>query len=257
VILATDIGNSNLKCAVVDRNGVLGRESLPLRRCRDATAVADMIRRVSNTVLSIDDALICSVVPPFNGLVAAAIRRQLGRAPRLVDYTYRFPFDLNVPVPSQVGADRLCAAAGALGAARRNGIVIDAGSAITVELIRDGAYLGGIIAAGPSLALRALNRYASKLPAIAYANLGIPFPRTFDTTEPAMILGASLGAVGVIRESVRYLESAVGAAPPKYLTGGFAHVLRGRLPRSWDFDPDLVLKGMYVVAGLNTTVEAD
>ncbi len=48
MILAVDIGNSSLKCAVVDRNVVLGRESLLLDRCKDSVAVADVVRRVSS-----------------------------------------------------------------------------------------------------------------------------------------------------------------------------------------------------------------
>ena len=257
MILAIDIGNSSLKCAVVDRNGVLGRESLPLARCRDTTALSDVIQRVSSSVLSVERAVLSSVVPPLDGLVVGAVRKQLDQVPRVIDHTDRFPFKLDVPVPSQVGTDRLCAAAGAVGFNRKNAVVIDAGSAITVDLVRDGFFRGGVIAAGPAIALRALNLYASKLPVIAYSSLGIPFPRMFDTTEPSMTLGASLGALGAVRESVRFLESSVGVTPPKYLTGGIGFVLRGRLPKSWVFDPDLTLKGIYVIATLNPPAGAE
>jgi type III pantothenate kinase len=257
MILAIDIGNSSLKCAVVDRNGVLGRESLPLKRCHDTTALSDVIQRVSSSVLSVERAMVSSVVPPLDGLVVGTVRRLLDQVPRVIDHTVRFPFELDVPVPTQVGTDRLCAAAGAVGFNRKNAVVIDAGSAITVDMVRDGGFRGGVIAAGPSIALRALNRYASKLPAIAYSNLGIPFPKTFDTTEPSMTLGASLGAVGAIRESVRFLAASTGVTPPKYLTGGFGSILRGHLPGSWVFDPDLTLKGIYVIAQMNPPAGAE
>jgi type III pantothenate kinase len=251
MILAADIGNSNLKCAVVDGHGILGRESLPLERCADATVVLDMVRRVSGSVLTLDAAVICSVVPALDAAVITAIQRQLGVEPVVIDHTFRFPFEIRVPVPPQVGSDRLCAAAGAMGNRRKNGVVIDAGSAITVDLVRDGRFEGGVIAAGPSIALRALNRHASKLPAVTYADLDAPFSSAFDNTELSMRLGAGLGAVGVIRESVRFLESSAGRKPDKFLTGGFAGSLRARLPKSWFFDPDLVLKGIYAVARLN------
>jgi type III pantothenate kinase len=251
MILATDIGNTNVKCAVVDDNGILGRDSLPLDRCDDATAVLDMVRRVSGSVLTVEAAVISSVVPPLNDAVKTAIQRQLDLTPVVIDHTFRFPFEIGVPVPAQVGADRLCAAAGAMGKRRKSGVVIDAGSAITVDLVLDGMFAGGVIAAGPSIALRALNRHASKLPAVTCANPDAPFPKSFDNTESSMMLGAGLGGVGVIRESVRFLESSAGIKPDKFLTGGFAGLFRGRLPRSWIFDPDLVLKGIYAVARLN------
>lgn len=247
MILAVDIGNTRLKCAVLDNNGVLGRESVSVLGCRDATVLSDVVRRVSGAVLAVEGVLISSVVPSLNRRVEEALKRQTGMTPVLIDHSSRFPFEIGVPEPSRVGTDRLCAAAGAMGTTRRNGIIIDAGSAITVDLVRDGRFAGGVIAAGPSISLLALNRYASKLPAVGSDRAETLFPKTFDSTESSMSLGAGLGAVGVIRESVRHLESSAGTAPPKYLTGGFSDGIRSRLPRSWRFDPDLVVKGIHVV----------
>jgi type III pantothenate kinase len=251
VILAVDIGNSRVKCAVADDARVLGQEYLETKRCDDTTALGDMIRRVSGAVLSIDGAVVSSVVPPATVKVAGAVERQIGVRPRLVDYRTKFPFQLDVRVPAQVGVDRLCAAAGAVGARRRNAIVVDAGSAITVDIVRDGAFLGGVIAAGPSIALRGLHRHASQLPAIDIAGVPSAFPRRFDDTETAMALGAGLGGVGLIREAVRYLEETAGRVSYKRVTGGFGHTLSARLPKSWLYDPDLTLKGLYVIATLN------
>ena len=211
MILAVDIGNSRVKCAVVDGGRIIGREALSTARCDNATTVADMIRRVATAVLSVERAVVSSVVPPVTVKVMRAIEDQTGGRPRLVDYKTRLPFRLAVAAPARVGADRLCAAAGALGLRRRNAVIIDAGSAITVDVVRDGVFLGGVIAAGPALALRALGDHASQLPAIDFAGLDSPFPKRMDDTLTAMTLGAGLGGVGVIRESVRYVETAAGA----------------------------------------------
>ena len=251
MILTLDIGNSHIKCAVVDGTRVVGRETLETERYKNATNLSDMIRRVSNAVLSVDDALVSSVVPPVTVKALLVIERQTGIRPRLVDHKTRLPFQLAVATPANVGADRLCAAAGAVGAKRRNAIVIDAGSAVTVDIVRDGVFRGGTIAVGPALALRALGQYASQLPPIDFSRVETPFPRRFDDTEAAMTLGAGLGGVGLIREAVRYLESSVGASPPKYITGGAAPALIPRLPRSWRHDPGLTLKGLYVISTFN------
>jgi pantothenate kinase type III len=66
-----------------------------------------------------------------------------------------------------------------------------------------------------------------------------------------MTLGAGVGAVGAIREAVRYLEAAVGASSSKFITGGAAPALLARLPRSWHHDPDLTLKGLHTISTLN------
>lgn len=251
MILAIDVGNSFVKCAVVDADRVLGRESIATKNCENTTQLDDMVRRVSGTVLSIEKAVVSSVVPTITARVVNATERWIGVKPQIVDCKMHLPFDLAVALPSQVGADRLCTAAGAVAFKRRNAIVIDAGSAITVDAVKDGSFLGGIIAAGPSIALRALHRYASQLPAVDLSRVNSPFPKTFDTTELAMTLGATVGCVGTIRELVRYLEAAVGARPRKYVTGGLGRILAPRLPRSWHFDPDLTLRGLHVIASLN------
>jgi type III pantothenate kinase len=253
MILAVDIGNSRVKCAVVDGGRVIGREALATARCGNATTLAEMIRRVATAVLSVERAVVSSVVPPVTVGVIRAIEGQNGEPPRLVDYKTRLPFRLDVDAPARVGADRLCAAAGALGARRRNAVIIDAGSAITVDIVRDGVFLGGVIAAGPALALRALGDHASQLPAIDFASLDSPFPKRMDNTVDAMTLGASLGAVGAIRESVRYIEAIAGASLPKFVTGGAAPALLARLPRSWSHEPDLTLRGLDVIDQLYLT----
>jgi type III pantothenate kinase len=251
MILAVDIGNSGIKCAVVDATRVLGRETLETGRHQKGSHLSDMIRRVSSAVLSVDDALVSSVVPSVTITALLAIERQIGIRPRLVDPKSRLPFQLAVAAPAGVGSDRLCAAAGAVGAKRRNAIVIDAGSAITVDLVRNGEFRGGAIALGPVLSLRALGQYASQLPQIDFTRVVTPFPKRFDDTETAMTLGAGLGGVGFIREAVRFLEASVGASPPKYLTGGAVASLLPRLPPSWRHEPDLTLKGLYVISQLN------
>jgi len=251
MILAVDIGNTRIKGAVLDGVRVIGQETVETSRCENGTLLEDMVRRVSNAVLSLDDAWVSSVVPPVTVKAIRAIERQTGISPRLVDHKSRLPFQLAVEAPAKIGADRLCAAAGAVGAKRRNAVVIDAGSAVTVDVVRNGVFLGGAIAVGPSLALRALGRYASQLPQIDFSSVQTPFPRRFDDTESAMTLGASAGSVGAIRETVRYLEASVGASPSKFVTGGAAAALITRLPRSWHYDPDLTLKGLYTISTLN------
>lgn len=255
MILCVDIGNSSIKCAVVGADRVLGREEIETARFRDTTALTDLVKRVSSAVLYIDDAAVCSVVPQATTAVVSAVAKQLGTKPHLIEHSLRLPFALDVPNPSLIGTDRICAAAGALGTKGRNGIVIDAGSAITVDLIHDGAFVGGIIMAGPSMILDSLHRYASQLPAIDLKRVDTIFPSSFGLTEQAMSLGAGLGSTGGIRESVKFLLSASGAKPRKFLTGGQAARLAPKLPRSWKYDPDLTFKGMYNIISLNELTE--
>jgi type III pantothenate kinase len=152
--------------------------------------------------------------------------------------------------PRHLGIDRVCAAAGAARHGAQSVIVVDVGSAITVDLVSRGTYRGGLIIVGPGLALRALSSYTAKLPALDWRRLE-GRPDRFDGTENAMLTGAALGSAGAIREGVRYLDESLDRPARKYITGGGASVLLGRLPASWRFEPDLVLKGLYHLWQLN------
>jgi type III pantothenate kinase len=157
---------------------------------------------------------------------------------------------LQVSRPRDLGIDRVCAAAGAAGHGAASVIVVDVGSAITVDLVTRGAYRGGLIIVGPGLALQALSSRTAKLPALHWRHLERR-PDRFDGTANAMLAGAALGSAGAVLEGVRYLDRLLDRPARKYVTGGGASVILDRLPGSWRFDPDLVLKGLRHLWRLN------
>jgi len=253
VILCVDIGNAWIKLAVADTSGVLGRERFASGEVlRDGGGLETVVRRAAASVLSVRGAVVCSVVPEVTRPVLACVGGVLGIRPVLVTHEMRFPMEIAVPLPARTGVDRLCAAAGALSGRRRHAIVADAGSAVTVDLVHDGRYLGGPIIAGPEASLAGLHARASQLPAIEFAALEAdPWPESFDTTETAMVLGASLGLSGALREAVRHLDRHARTRPPRFLTGGWAFVLAARLGPGWQVDADLTIRGLHRVAELN------
>jgi type III pantothenate kinase len=252
VILCVDVGNSWVKMAVAEESGVLGRERCALEEVRrDAGGLELAVRRSTAAVLAVHGAVVCSVVPEVTRRVLSCVGGVVGVRPVLVTHEMRFPMEIAVPLPSRVGVDRLCAAAGALGSRRRHAIVADAGSAVTVDLVSDGKYLGGPIFAGPDAALGALHARTSQLPPIDFAEQEDHWPDSSDTTESAMVLGTSLGTVGAVREAARHLERHAGSRPPRFLTGGWAGVLAARMGAGWTVDPDLSVRGLFRVAQLN------
>jgi type III pantothenate kinase len=245
VILCIDIGNTSTKMARVANRDVHDRMSRP----RDATdeQVARLIRRVARD--GIDGAAIASVRPQATAAVRAIIKRDLGVAPLVVTSRVKLPFEIATRRPARVGVDRLCAAAGAVAADRSPGaIVADAGSAITVDLVVDGRFLGGLIMAGPQMMLGALHRDTAQLPSL---RLGARGAGEIDDTVPAMLTGAVVATVGAIERGVKVLEGRAGRRLPVYLTGGHSHVLSSMLPDGWILSPDLTLEGLAAIARLN------
>jgi len=255
-VLCVDIGNTSIKCAVVAGDRVLGAEAIATPAAgADLEALELTLRRVSGAVLEFHGAAITSVVPRLTREVARRVAAVTSQRPFGMEPGVRLPIELAVPIPSRVGFDRICAAVGSLGQRRRSALVVDAGSAITVDRVRDNRFLGGVILAGPALALAALGRSASQLPSIDYASVPDPYPDLIDATETAMVLGATLGMVGGVREAVRRVESLTGTTANRMVTGGFARVLAGRLGGAWRADPHLTLRGLARIARLNGPLE--
>ena len=249
MILCLDVGNTRVKLAVMEAGRIVAGESVatPMKRRDETLELA--LRRVSSAVLALDGVVFSCVVPEAAPGVAESVNITTGFRPSAVTHRSVFPFDLAVAEPERVGIDRLCSAAGALPGKRRNAMVVDAGTAVTVDVVRDGRFLGGLILPGPAIALAALSK-ASQLPLIT-DRLIDPAPARFDMTEPSMILGALAAVTGGVREAVRYLESQVGAVSRRVITGGLAERLLPQLSGAWHHDPDLTLVGLDRIARLN------
>lgn len=163
------------------------------------------------------------------------------------------PIPINVGYDrKQLGGDRLAAVVGAyiLGADRGvNTLVIDAGTAITYELVDPvGNYLGGNIALGLYMRMSALHKRTARLPLVEVLQ---PKAEGFGhNTEEAIQLGALQGLAYEIDGYIRLLESY--GSLQIFLTGGDAHILSQQLKRSEIIVlPDLVLDGLNYILDYN------
>jgi type III pantothenate kinase len=156
---------------------------------------------------------------------------------------------------SQFGADRYCALLGVLGRTRAPAVVIDAGSAVTIDLLgADGRHLGGYILPGFR---RGLSAVSELLPAELQAQVGpalgrAPSPREsrqpgHDTAE-ALMQGWMHGLAGAVE---RLGSGRIGDAAGNsqwWLTGGDGPWLAGLLERPARVEPDLVFDGLWLCA---------
>ena len=160
---------------------------------------------------------------------------------------------LDVRHPETVGFDRLYAARGAVARVGRGAIVVDVGTALTVDAVRasDGEngrgaiFLGGAIAPGPSLLAFALARGTAQLPHIEPE---LDVPALGRETRAALASGVAVGLAGAARELVlRISAEAELADAPIVLTGGaraFVLDVLGQLGRRVVVEPALVAQGL-------------
>ena len=172
--------------------------------------------------------------------LAGELKRKLMRVER----------DLPIPVGRQldpetlVGDDRLLNAAAAYHVLKQACVVIDAGTAITVDFV-DGAgtFHGGAIAPGTRMMLDSLSRHTAQLPEVEMAR---PEELIGHNTAQAMLGGVFYGVRGMARElAERYAEFA-GLYPVVVATGGDADMLFNGFELVERVVPDLTLIGMAV-----------
>jgi type III pantothenate kinase len=235
VILSIDIGNSSVKAAVFE--GAQPAEVLSLSDdSLEALTEALGGRRILHSGIA-------SVVPARTAAVAAAVREATGTEPLIVHAGIDLPFALAYETPGTLGADRIAAAAGAVALFPEADplVVIDAGTAVTIEVISEGTYRGGAIAPGPDVLRRALAAGTAQLPEVSPELPSSPIGRS---TRQAIQAGVMMGFVGAVRELLARTAEQLPSSPRVVATGGWGPVLAAHLSEIDDVEPLLVLRGV-------------
>jgi type III pantothenate kinase len=251
MFLALDIGNSAVKGGLFD-NAALERVFTVPIDAGDGTAAAwAAALRPHLEGETVTQVGLSSVVPATADAVAAALRQTPGAPLTRVRPTMPLPFRLDYETPDTLGADRLAAAAagwaryGRAAAPPRSVLVVDAGTAVTGEVVhREGVYRGGVIAAGPALVRRALQTGTAQLPDVPLALPDDPVGRS---TTTALQSGIMWGLVDAVDGMIGRLAATLPDAPVVAATGGWAELLAEHVDPVDHTAPDLVLDGVRVL----------
>ena len=160
------------------------------------------------------------------------------------------PLRIDVDYPERVGVDRLAAAytADRLRAKGRPAIVVDAGTAVTVDVVSaDSAFLGGAILPGMWMSARSLSLDTDLLPMVAVDAGELP-PPIGRNTEAAIRSGVYYGLAGAVKELVAQMQAKLGGAAEVFVGGGGADILLPPVLNDSQHVPQLVLAGVALVA---------
>jgi type III pantothenate kinase len=125
-----------------------------------------------------------------------------------------------------IGRDRLCAAVAAFDRLGVACVVVDCGSAITIDAVNEeGVYLGGVILPGLAMSAKALAQQTAQLPQVDIAAATPPEFVFGETTEQDILGGIVYGARSAIRERVEAYATYLGSWPLVILTGGDAKLI--------------------------------
>lgn len=237
-LLAIDAGNTRIKWGVHDGRGwvmtgaVATAESGTLHRAWHGATLAQraIASNVAGSIVAHDLQSACE-----RRGIRLEIVRPSARAAGVVN-GYRDP--------AQLGADRWAALVGAHALAAEHTIVVNAGTALTVDaLTAEGRFLGGLIVPGPAMMRASLDKGTAGL-----RQTNGRFAEFPQSTQDAITSGAIQAAVGAILRVAAAMEKQ-GTAPARVvLSGGAAEEIRAHLPLTCALHENLVLDGLAVLA---------
>ena len=169
MLLAIDIGNTNLVIGCIQDDRILFKARIATDRTRTSdqygVEIKNMIEAFGVRVPEISDCIISSVVPPVFNSVRTGVVKVIGKQPLVVGPGLKTGLNIHMDVPSQVGSDRIVIAVAALAEYQAPLILMDMGTATTIEVVEpENHYMGGIIFPGVKLSLDALTSRAAQLP---------------------------------------------------------------------------------------------
>ena len=248
MLLAIDIGNSNISIGVFDRDELVLKAKIAAKTERSADEYAallyDLFRLHGVPQQKITAGILSSVVPTLTGLVENAARTVANVPIYRVGPGIRTGFRIRIDNPSQLGGDLVADTLAVLTDYGPPAVLIDAGTVTTIAAIDSGrTYLGGCILPGLRRSAGLLQETAALLPPIDLAEhdsacLG---RNSVDAMRYGLLLGSAMMVDGFF-ERYRALPGMAGAKC--VATGGSAQLVTAHCRQAITQDADLTLKGL-------------
>lgn len=254
MIIAVDIGNTNIVLGCAENDKILFRERIATNQTATDLEYAVEIRaalEMNNIdIKAIDGAIISSVVPSVTGTVKAAIMKLTGVKAMVVGPGIKTGLSIMIDNPAQLGSDLVVDAVAGIGEYKAPMIIIDMGTATTLSVIdAKNNYIGGVIMTGMAVSTDALISRTAQLPKIAFEK-----PRKVIGTNTVDCLksGIMYSNACAIDGMVDRLEEELGEKCTVIATGGLSGVVIP-LCRREDIilDDTLLLKGLMIIYNRN------
>lgn len=246
MLLAIDIGNTNLVIGCIENDQLRFKARIATDRLRTSdqygVEIKSMIEAYGVSITDIDDCIISSVVPPVFNSVKTGVIKVIGKQPMVVGPGLKTGLNIHMDVPSQVGSDRIVIAVAALAEYSAPLILMDLGTATTIEVVEpDNVYMGGIIFPGVRVSLDALTSRTAQLPGIS---LDKPKNVIGKNTVDCMRSGMMYGTAAMLDGLIDRIEEELGHPSTLIATGGLAQFITPLCKHEIILEKNLLLKGL-------------
>ncbi len=239
-LLVLAIGNTRLHAAAFVSGELKLVRHLPADVVEDWPAMlADIWKEFGGATAEV---VAASVVPSINHSLTQAVEEVIGQDVHWVGDDIDLPITVSTTEPKKTGIDRVLVTAAAYEQLKKACVVVDAGTAITVNLCNnEGALVGGAILPGVSTMIEALHERTALLPNITFETPTTPFGT--DTTD-SIRHGISGAVRGLVQNMAERWAEQMGNWPEVIATGGDAAALFTDWEIVHAISPDLLMYGI-------------
>lgn len=253
MLLTIDVGNTNMVFGLLDGERLVGS----FRAVTNAPRTADELgltlcvffQRLGVETGQVEDTIISSVVPGVMTLLKTAVTKYFGKPPIVVDEDVAagIQYPEGTPAAGKLGTDRAVACAAAIEKYGTPLIVVDFGTATTLDALdEEGVYRGGCILAGMRIFADSLTERTALLPRI---ELERPDHFLGRNTVSQIQVGSVWGYIGAAEYLIRKSRQELGCGEDVKVvaTGGLAHRVAAGTDVIDVLEEDLILDGLRII----------
>ena len=203
---------------------------------------------------NITGVVISCVVGPLVHVLFEAVKGMTTATPMLISTRLKLPVKVRYATPETLGGDRLASASAAYTSFGGPVIVVDFGTATTIDVIaEDGGYLGGAIAPGMNMIADALHLFTARLPRV---DIAAPSQVIATNTNDGLRAGVFYGYLSLIEGLARRTLDEMNTPTASVIaTGGLARIVAPHIPLIHAVDMELPYEGLRIIHELNKNQE--
>lgn len=254
MILAIDIGNTNIVISCIDNDKILfiSRVVTDISKTEDQYAIdlKSILEIYNINKLTIDGGIISSVVPQITNVFKNAIYKITKKTSIIVNTEIQLGINIIADDIKAVGIDRIVDCVAAINFYKAPIIIFDMGTTTTTSIVdKNCNYVGGCITSGVKTSLESLFLKTSKLP---YINIESPKKVIGSNTIECILSGVINGSAAMIDGMIDRIENELGYNCNVIATGGVGRFVIQHCKHKIQYNENLILEGLNIIYKKNT-----